>query len=119
MFNLSEFLKFDWESFSEGKEFAVTGCSKWSDFNTGEHLGTKVNVVISKDETAYAGKNGANRSNLYERITFKVKSDVQIPANSHVVPVNPVVKAYGMDRNGKFSQYLNRLSIECDSVDTV
>ena len=73
MKSLNKFMYFDWEKFSEGKEYTVTGCSEWTDFNTKQHLGTKIEVIISKDETDYRMKDGSTTSNLYERLIFKVK----------------------------------------------
>ena len=56
MKKLSQFSGFDDEAFSKGKLYLCTGQSEWKDYNTGEHLGTKVEVVIYRDDTAYVQK---------------------------------------------------------------
>lgn len=118
MKGLNKFMKFDWEQFSAEKEFTVTECTSWTDYNTHETLGTRIEVIITKDETNYNMKNGNETSNLYQRLIFKVTKNVNVDINSKIVPVNPVVKAYGLDRDGKFSSYLNCLSIQCEDVAT-
>ena len=119
MKNLIKFMRFDWESFTEGKEYTVVGCTKWTDFMTHEELGTKVEAAITKDETNYCFKDGVGVTNLLEKITFKVRKKVNIPANSKVMPVSPTVSAYGRDRNGNLTSYLNNLSIVCDDIKTL
>lgn len=115
---LNKFMEFNWERFSTGKEFTVTECTSWTDYNTHETLGTRIEVIITKDETDYNMKNGNETSNLYQRLIFKVTKNVNVDINSKIVPINPVVKAYGLDRDGKFSSYLNCLSIQCEDVAT-
>lgn len=119
MRHLNRFMKFDWEQFADGKDFTVTGCFPWKDYETQELLGTKVEVAITKDETDYHLKDGISSSNLMERLNFKVTKAVSIPANSKIVPINPTVKAYGIDRDGNFSSFLNCLSIQCEDVKAV
>lgn len=119
MKGLKAFLVFDWNAFAEGKEFKVTNCSEWSDYNTKKVMGTKVEVVISKDETDYPLKDGETKSNLFERLTFKVTKKIRIPANSKVKPVNPEVKAYGKDYQGNFTNYVNKLAIQCADVEVI
>lgn len=111
MKGLNKFMGFDWEKFSEGKEYTVTGCSEWMDFITKQHLGTKVEVIISKDETDYRLKDGSTMSNLYERLIFKVEKDVKIQTGAKVTLVNPTVTAYGKNKDGSFSNFLNCLSV--------
>lgn len=115
---LNKFMEFNWERFSEGKEFTVTECSEWTDYHTQQTLGTKIGVIITKDDTDYQMKDGKTTSNLYERLTFKVTKDVDVPVNTKVIPVKPVVKAYGIDHDGKFTNYLNHLSIQCEDIAT-
>lgn len=119
MKGLNKFMGFDWEKFSEGKEYTVTGCSEWTDFNTKQHLGTKIEVIISKDETDYRMKDGSTTSNLYERLIFKVEKDVKIPTGVKVTLVNPTVTAYGKNKDGSFSNFLNCLSVKCEDIITV
>lgn len=105
---LNQFLKFDFEAFSKGKYFQVTGCSEWKDFETKAHMGTKVNVAIVKDNTPYNLKDGESVSNRYEKLTFKVSKDINIPVDTIVVPVNAVATVYG--------EYRNQLSIKADDI---
>lgn len=116
---LKMFMEFNWAAFAEGKEFTVRSCSDWIDYNTKELMGTKVEVVITKDETDYHLKDGDTKSNLLETLIFKVSKKIQIPANSKVKPVAPKVKAYGRDYHGNFTSYVNQLSIQCDDVEVL
>lgn len=117
MKNLKNFLKFDWNSFISGKELTVTGVSELVDYKTKKHLGTKVEVKISVDNTDYQS---SKYSNLYENMTIKVLADVNVDVNDKVLPVNPTVTAYGIDRDGSFtSAYINRLAIQCDAIDVL
>ncbi len=114
--NLYQFNKFDWDAFSKDKEFTMTSCKEWKDFNDGSHMGTDVRVRITKDDTAYYSKDGETVTNLYEELSFKVSNDVQIPVDSKVVPVNPVVSAYEKKQNNGWSNYKNQLSVKCDDI---
>ena len=105
---LIQFLLFNWAAFAEDKQFVVTGSSEYRDFNTKAHLGTKVECIIAEDRTPYKSKDGQKYSNLYEKITFKVSKDVNIPVNSVVKPVNAVATVYG--------EYRNQLSVKCDDI---
>ena len=53
MKGLNQFLMFNWDAFAEGKSFLVTGVSEYQDFDTKQHLGTKVECVIAADKTPY------------------------------------------------------------------
>ena len=53
MKGLSQFQKFDWDGFAQGKTFVVTGIGEYSDFESKAHLGTKVECVIAVDKTPY------------------------------------------------------------------
>lgn len=75
-------------------------------------------IRVQKEIANLNMKNGNETSNLYQRLIFKVTKNVNVDINSKIVPVNPVVKAYGLDRDGKFSSYLNCLSIQCEDVAT-
>lgn len=107
---LNQFIKFDWDGFINGKELVCVGTSELVDYNTKNHLGTKVEAVITKDATHYETKNGEAVSNVYEKITLKVMKDITVPHNVRIVPVNVKAKAYG--DNG----FLNKLSITCDDI---
>ena len=108
MKKLSQFVKFDFEGFSKGKLYKVTGVEKWDDYDTKVHLGTRLKTVIAKDETPYKQKDGEMVTNLYEQLTFKVPKDIKIPIGSYVVPVNPVAVVYG--------NYRNQLSVKADDI---
>ena len=109
---LNQFLVFDYAKFSHGKVIVCTGIGEWLDYNTKDHKGTKVEGAIIKDNTLYDQKNGESVSNLYEKIIFKCKKDIQIPVGAVITPVNAVAKAYG--ENG--AKFVNQLSITCDDV---
>ncbi len=112
MKKLRQFIHFDFEGFSEGKTYVVTGISPWNDFETKEHLGTKVEVVIAQDKTPYVLKEGENVSNLYEKLVFKVAKDgVALTPGTPVVPVGVVAKVWG--------DYSNKLAVECKDVKPV
>ena len=108
MKGLSNFLHFDWEAFSRGKQFMVTGLSEYQDYATKVHLGTKVECVIASDKTPYSFKDGQEFTNRFEKITFKVSKDVDISINSYVIPKNVVASVYG--------DYRNQLSVKCDDI---
>lgn len=105
---LTQFNEFNWKGFSKDKVFVVTGVSEWRDYDTKQHMGTKVEVVISVDNTQYQQRDGKQISNLYEKLTFKVGKDIQVPIGAEVIPVNPVCSIYG--------EFRNQLSVRCDDV---
>ena len=111
MKKLNQFVKFLFEDFSKGKIYRVTGIRPWIDVATKERLGTKVEVVIAEDNTAYDTSNGEIVTNQYEKLAFKVKKDVNIPMNARVIPVNPVAVVYG--------DYRNQLSVTADDIKVV
>lgn len=108
MKGLNQFLVFDWDSFAKDKQFMVTGLSEYQDFKSKAHLGTKVECVIVFDSTPYAFKDGKEFTNRFEKITFKVSKDVDIPIDSRVMPKNVVATIYG--------EYRNQLSVKCDDI---
>jgi len=111
MKKLNQFVKFLFEDFSKGKVYRVIGVRPWIDYNTKELMGTKVEVVIAEDNTAYDTKDGENVTNQYEKLAFKVKKDVNIPMNARVIPVNPVAVVYG--------EYRNQLSVTADDIKVI
>lgn len=111
MRGLNQFLVFNWDAFAEGKTFIVTGISEYQDFDTKAHLGTKLDCVIATDSTQYKFKEGEIFSNRFEKISFKVAKDVNIPVESRVVPKNVVATIYG--------EYRNQLSVKCEDVAVV
>lgn len=108
MKKLSQFSVFDFEAFSKGKLYLCTGQSEWKDYNTGEHLGTKVDVVIYRDDTAYVQREGESVSNRFEKLTFKVNKDVEVPVEAIIEPVDAVATIYG--------DYRNLLSVKCADI---
>ena len=108
MKGLNQFLMFNWDAFAEGKSFLVTGGSEYQDFDTKQHLGTKVECVISSDKTQYSFKDGKEFTNRFEKITFKVLKDVDIPLESRVMPRGVTANIYG--------EYRNQLSVKCEDI---
>lgn len=111
MKKLSQFLQFKFDDFSDGKVYRVVSVSPWADFETKKHMGTKVEVVIAEDNTQYATKGGEVVTNQYEKLTFKIKKDVTVPAKTRVIPVNPVAVVYG--------DYRNQLSVTADDIKVI
>ena len=105
---LNQFNKFGWEQFSAGKQYAVTQVSDYSDFNTGEHLGTKIEVVIVVDDTVYRTRDGEAFTNRFEKLVFKVNKDINLPLDAMVQPKGVTATIYG--------EYRNQLSIKCEDV---
>lgn len=97
------------EAFFKEKELTVTGKREYHDFNTKQHLGTIVEVVISKDNTPYRQKDGEHVTNLLEQLSLKVNKDiVDVPVGAQAIPVNPICSVYG--------DYHNKLSVVCEDV---
>lgn len=112
MKGLAQFSRFDLDDFLADKDLAVTGLGPWKDYNSGTVLGTKVELVITRDETTYKpGKDGAQISNLFEKLTVKVPKDVNIPIGSLVEVINGTATVYG--------DYRNQLSIKAEDVKAV
>lgn len=108
MKKLTQFMHFDFEAFSKGKIYQTVGISEWVDYSTKEHMGTKVEVVIVKDDTQYKQKEGETVSNRFEKLTFKISKDVKVPVGAYVRPVNAVATVYG--------EYRNQLSVTADDI---
>lgn len=105
---LTQFLKFDWEAFAKGKTLQVIGTSEWVDYETKVHMGTKIEVVIVRDNTQYTQKEGEHVTNTFEKLTLKIRKDVSVPMNTYVMPVNVTAKVYG--------DYRNQLSVTADDI---
>lgn len=108
MKGLSQFQLFDWDAFAQGKMFIVTGIGEYVDFESKKHLGTKVDCVIAVDKTPYEFKNGNPFTNRYEKLSFKVGKDVEIPLEARVMPKGVTARVYG--------DYRNQLSVTCDDI---
>lgn len=108
---LSQFTFFDAEGFFEKLNLVTTGQAEWRDFETGEHKGTKVEVVIAGDKHKYKTAEGETVNNLYEKLTIKVEKDINLPMNVHIRLINPYAIVYG--------QYRNQLSITADDLEVI
>lgn len=108
---LNMFGGFDTEGFLSNLSLGTVGQSEWKDFTTGEHKGTKVEVVIIADKHNYKSANGQQISNIYEKLTVKVPKDIDVPMNAHVRLINAKATVYG--------QYRNQLSITADDIEVI
>jgi len=110
--HLGQFSDFGIERFLADKTTMSTGCSQLIDYDTKEHVGTKVEGVFTRDDTQYKQKNGENVTNLYNKIVYKVmKKGLNVPVGSIIVPVNPKATVYG--------EYRNQLSITCEDIQII
>lgn len=110
MNSLAQF--FAMEQFLKEKKMKALSMSKWIDRNTGQVLGQKVEVVIIEDNTPYApAKDGTVKTNLYEKMTVKIKKEVSIPVGSIVELVGAKGRVYG--------DYQNNLSVTAEDIRVV
>lgn len=108
---LSQFSYFDTKGFFEKLNLVTTGKSEWKDFESGEHRGTKVEVVIAGDKHKYNMTDGEIVNNLYEKLTIKIPKNIDVPMNSHVRLVNAHATIYG--------QFRNQLSVTADDIEII
>lgn len=109
---LSSFLSFSLAEFVREKTLMVSASKPWVDYETKQHRGTAVELVIVKDETPYPpSKDGGAVSNIYEKFTVKVPKDLTIPVGSIVEVINGVGTVYG--------EYRNQLSVKADDVKVI
>lgn len=106
MKKLNHFLHFAWEDFAKEKRFLCTGTKPWKDYATSSILGTQIDTVIIHDGTHYG--DDSNTNNLYEKITFKVPKELEIPVNTEVRPKGVVATVYG--------DYHNMLSAKAEDI---
>ena len=111
MKGLKEFLTFDWQNFSKDKQFLVVGTAEYTEFDTKRHLGTKIEAVIITDNTSYTYKDKPF-TNLYEKISFKVTKDIDVPLNSIIVPAGEIKATV-------FGDYNNQISVICSDIKIV
>lgn len=104
---------FAYVAFVKDKVLEVTGVSDWKEYGTNNILGTKVEVTIVVDNTAYESKDGTQISNVHEKFFLKVPKNIKnnIKIGDVVEAVNPVATIYG-----KFSE---NLSVKCDDVKVI
>ncbi len=112
MKKLSKYVTFNWEGFANQKAFLVTGVRPWTDHETGALCGTKIDVVIIKDDTDYgASKEGEKVTNLFEKLTIKVPSKISVPISSQIEVINATAVVYG--------NYHDQLSVTAESIKVV
>lgn len=112
MKGLNQFRRFDWREFANGKTFQAVAVSDWNDHDSNQKLGTRVTVVITKDETPYAFKPGQMFTNCFERLTFKVAGEVNnVSIGDIVTPIDAVARCYG--------EFNNQLSVTCKGIRVV
>lgn len=108
MKHLNEFLTFDVDGFLKDKALMTVSVKEWNDYETKKHMGTKIEVVITRDDTTYRQKAGEQTTNRFEKLTLKVTKDVQVPLESYVMPVHAKATVYG--------EYRNMLSVIADDI---
>lgn len=109
MKKLSMFNKFDWEAFAKGKKFMAIGCREWRDYDTQEKKGIKLDFLIVEDKTDYGiQKDEEMATNVWEKGTFKIPKDIEIPENVQIVPKGVKATVYG--------EFRNQLSIEAEDI---
>lgn len=108
---LNKFQYFDFEEFSAKKKFISVGQQEWKDYNTGNILGTKVEVVIAQDKTDYGTSEGEIVNNLYEKLIFKIPMQITLPMNVEVRPKNSKATVFG--------EFRNQLSITADDIEVI
>ena len=111
MKGLSKFLSFNWPAFSTGKYFLSIRTSEWKHHETGQLLGTKVEALITDDQTDY-GVPELARANLYEKITFKVPHSVIVPPEVEIQPKGNI-------RATVYGDFRNNLSIVADDIEVI
>lgn len=108
MKRLASFLVFLMVDFLKGKELTVVGYRDWIDKDSNKRLGTKVEVVITKDMTEYNVGNGEPVTNLFEKFIVKVPKEINIPLGSHVVLKGAEGRVWG--------DYNNNLSVTAEDI---
>ena len=108
MKKLTQFFSFNFEEFAQNKTFQCISVTPWKDFDSGKILGTKVETVITKDETNYNVKDGETVTNLYEKLIFKVNKDIDIPINAVIQPKGVQASVFG--------EYRNQLSCTAEDI---
>lgn len=105
---LRQFECFDWNAFAKDKEFMTIGLAPLHDYQTKEIIGTKVEVVITKDTTPYDRKVGEQGSNLFEKLTVKIPKQIDVPMNVKIQLKNAFCNVYG--------DYRNQLSVYAEDI---
>lgn len=111
MKGLNRFQNFDLLAFLEGKKLMCSGCRPWLNDDQKE-IGKKVDLVIVEDKTVYpVGKDGSAVTNIYEKMTVKVRKSIDVPVEAIVTIVNGTATVYG--------EYRNQLSVTAEDVKLV
>lgn len=111
--NLSQFQRFDFQSFVKDKVLVVTGMKPWANNDTGEIIGTKISLGIAKDGTKYNVKEGQVVSNRFQ--TF----DVKIAQIGYRVPLDSVVRISGVKSATIWGDYRENLSVEITGLEVI
>lgn len=104
MKNLKVFQFFKVKEFTEQKDLVVTAVADWKEYSTGKVLGSKVTVVIIRDDTDY----GREGNNLYEKFTVRVPHPVEVPIGAMVKIKNATGSVWG--------EYQNKLTVTAEDI---
>lgn len=108
MKGLKQFLQFNTGAFFDDKKIMVLNVEPYYAYvdgnKTDQKLGTKINAIISSDNTKYSDD---KMDNLFEKISFKMPGiyDVNIKKMSRI-------KITKFEKVVVYGQYQNQLSIE-------
>lgn len=111
---LRQFLHFDLSAFLVAKTLTVISISDLLDHETKAPIGKRVTCAITRDDTVYApGKDGAVGSNVYEKVSVKVKypHTVSVTPGDEVTLINATATVYG--------DFQNQLSIIAEGLEVV
>lgn len=110
---LSCFTHFDLSAFLKDKVLAVKRVKSWTDYKTGEVLGTSIELIVMSDETEYpvpASVEGGEITNVGETFTVKVRgSDASM--FSRFVPMATIVEVVECERSSVWGEYRNNLTV--------
>lgn len=114
MRNLNVFRVFRANDFLKGKELTCIQSGPLKDYKTKDVIGTRVEAVITRDDTDYGMKDGKPRpNNQYEKLVIKVKKmDLDIPQGTIITLAGEVTGVV-------YGDYQEKLSITADDVKAV
>ncbi len=113
MKSLTQFEKFDIDSFLKGKVLLFVSESEYSKYENGEPVsreGMKAELIIMRDDTEY--REGRTNDNLYEKIFVKVPTS----KTSLGLELNEQVRIHDVKKATVYGKYRNELSIEAERV---
>lgn len=105
---LRQYESFDWNNFAKHKKFMTVGIAPLTDYETKELIGTRVEIVITQDNTPYERKENEKGSNLFEKLYVKVPKQIDVPMQIEVQLKNAVATVYG--------DYRNQLSVYAEDI---